>query len=107
IVEAMGIAALRKPLLPPELAAGDRELVVQVGRAMMDSGARRAVQAQREFEDLVAHHPDVPQLHYLYGSFLLISDPEAAMRELKKAVEISPRLLPAVLQIAFDYLKRG
>ena len=29
------------------------------------------------------------------------------MRELKKAVELSPRLLPAVLQIAFEYLKRG
>jgi len=37
----------------------------------------------------------------------VVVDPEAAMRELKKAVELSPRLLPAVLQIAFEYLKRG
>jgi tetratricopeptide (TPR) repeat protein len=107
IVEAAGIAALRKPLLPAELAEGDRELVVKVGRAVMDTGARRAAQAQKEFEDLVAHNPDMPQLHYLYGSFLLISEPENGMRELKKALELSPGLLPAVLQIAFEYLKRG
>jgi tetratricopeptide (TPR) repeat protein len=107
MVEAAGIAALRKPLLPSELAEGDRELVVQVGRAVMDTGARRTVQAQKEFEEIVAHHPDVPQLLYLYGSFLMTGDAEAGMRELKKAVELSPRLLPAVLQIAFEYLKRG
>jgi tetratricopeptide (TPR) repeat protein len=107
MLEAAGIAALRKPMLPAELAEGDRELVMQVGRAVMDTGARRMAQAQKEFEEIIAHHPGEPQLLYLYGSFLLISDPEAGMRELKKAVELSPRLLPAVLQIAFEYLKRG
>ena len=88
MVEAAGIAALRKPMLPAELAEGDRELVMQVGRAVMDTGARRVAQAQKEFEEIIAHHPGEPQLLYLYGSFLLISDPEAGMRELKKAAEL-------------------
>src|ERR1700681_2081336 len=37
---AAGIAALRMPLLPAEVPAGQRELVAQVGRAVFDTGAR-------------------------------------------------------------------
>src|SRR5439155_20167775 len=39
-VEAAGLAALRKPLLPKELPPIERELVLQVGHAVMDTGAR-------------------------------------------------------------------
>jgi predicted Zn-dependent protease len=107
IIEAAGTAALRKPLLPSGLPENERELILQVGRAVVDAGARRAAQAQKEFADLVARHPETPHLHYLYGSFLLISDPDAGLRELKRELEISPRHVPGLLQIAFEYLKRG
>jgi predicted Zn-dependent protease len=106
-VEAAGLAALRKPLLPTELPPMERELVLQVGHAVWDTGARRAAEAQREFEDLVASHPKTPNLHYLFGSFLLISNPDAGLDELKKELETSPRNLPALAQIAFEYLRRG
>jgi hypothetical protein len=53
MVEAAGIAGLRKPLLPTELPPTEREMVLQVGRAVMDVGARRATVAQREFENLL------------------------------------------------------
>jgi tetratricopeptide (TPR) repeat protein len=106
-IEAAGLAALRKPLLPDQLPSVDRELVLQVGRAVMDTGARRAAQAQKDFEDLLAGHPTTPNLHYLFGSFLLISDPDAGLAELKKELEITPQHLPTLLQIAFEYLKRG
>lgn len=107
IIEAAGTAALRKPLLPSGIPETERELILQVGRAVIDAGARRAAQAEKEFADLVARHPNTPHLHYLYGSFLLISDPDAGLRELKRELEISPRHLPGLLQIAFEYLKRG
>jgi len=107
MIEVAGIAALRKPLLPQELPSVERELVLQVGRAVIDAGARRAAQAQKEFEDLVRGHPDAPNLHYLFGSFLLVSDPDAGLAELKKELQISPRHVPALLQVAFEYLKRG
>jgi predicted Zn-dependent protease len=106
-VEAAGLAALRKPLLPSELPPIEQELVLQVGRAVMDTGARRAAEAQKDFEDLVTSHPRTPNLHYLFGSFLLTSDPDAGLVELKKELEISPRHLPALEQIAFEYLRRG
>src|SRR5207249_3874337 len=35
-IEAAGLAALRKPLLPTQVPSADRELVLQVGRAVMD-----------------------------------------------------------------------
>ena len=107
VVEAAGIAGLRKPLLPVELPPIERELVLQVGRAVMDTGARRPGEAQREFQDLVASYPKRANIHYLFGSFLLISDPDAGLQELKKELEISPRSVPALLQIAFEYLRRG
>ena len=106
-VEAAGLAALRKPLLPKELPPMERELVLQVGHAVMDTGARRAAEAQKEFEDLVASHPKTPHLHYLFGSFLLTSNPDAGLHELKKELQISPRDLPALAQIAFEYVRRG
>ena len=106
-VEAAGLAALRKPLLPKELPPMERELVLQVGHAVMDTGARRAAEAQKEFEDLVASHPKTPHLHYLFGSFLLTSDSDAGLHELKNELEISPGDLPALAQIAFEYLRRG
>jgi len=107
VVEAAGMAGLRKPLLPAELPPTERELVLQVGRAVMDSGARRPVEAQKEFESLVASYPKTPSIHYLFGSFLMISDPDAGLQELKKELEISPRSVPALLQMAFEYLRRG
>lgn len=106
-VEAAGLAALRKPLLPTELPPTERELVLRVGRAVVDTGARRPAEAQREFEDLVASYPKTRNLHYLFGSFLLTSNPDAGLVELKKELENSPRHVPALAQIAFEYLKRG
>lgn len=106
-VEAAGLAALRKPLLPSELPPAQRDLVLQAGRAVIDTGARRTAEAQRAFEGLVASYPVAPNVHYLFGSFLLTSDPDAGLRELKKELEISPRHVLALAQIALEYLRNG
>ena len=47
VVEAAGMAGLRKPLLPAELPPTERELVLQAGRAVMDA-AGRAVRSKRK-----------------------------------------------------------
>ncbi|HKX00337.1 MAG TPA: tetratricopeptide repeat protein [Bryobacteraceae bacterium] len=107
MIEAAGIAALRKPILPEELAAADRELVLNAGRAVLDAAARRAAQAQTDFEQLVKNYPAAPNVHYLFGSFLLASNPDQGLAELKEELNISPRHVPALLQVALEYLKRG
>ncbi len=105
-IEAMGIAAMRKPLLPKELPPGERELVMDVGRALYDAAGLRAQQSAGEFRILLAKYPDQPNIHYLYGSFLLYSDPDAGVVELKKELEISPEHVPDLVTLAAEYIRR-
>jgi predicted Zn-dependent protease len=107
IIQAIGIAALRKPLLPDEVAADDRPFAVRVGRAVFDSWAAQSADAAREFDELELTHPDNPHIRYLRGSFLLQSKPEEGLRELHKCLDLDPKYMPAMLQIAFESLTRG
>jgi len=108
IVEAVGINALRMPVLPAEVPADKLDLVMQVGRASWEpSLAGHPEQAIKTFEDLVAKYPREPNLHYAYGTRLLDSDPAAAEREFQKEVEINPTQVVARIQIVFLKLKQG
>jgi tetratricopeptide (TPR) repeat protein len=106
-VEAMGIAALRKPVLPSELAPGERELVMGVGRAMSDASARRTADAASEFDALIRQNLTIPQLHFLYGIVLLLNDPDKALVQLKQELDITPRHPQALFSIAEEYVKRS
>jgi tetratricopeptide (TPR) repeat protein len=105
-IEAMGIAALRKPLLPSELVPTDRQLVMDVGRVMYDATALRTTEAGAEFKILVDKYAETPNIHYLYGSFLMFADANNGLREMKKELEISPAHVPAMVTIANEYIQR-
>ncbi|HLK21953.1 MAG TPA: tetratricopeptide repeat protein [Bryobacteraceae bacterium] len=105
-IEAMGIAALRKPLLPAEVVPTDRQLVMDVGRVMYDATALRTTEAGAEFKILVDKYPETPNIHYLYGSFLMFADANNGLREMKKELEISPAHVPAMVTIANEYIQR-
>lgn len=107
LVEAMGLAALRKPVLPSELPPTERELVMQVGRALCDGSARRIRDATAEFELLLKKYPDQPQLHYLYGLVLISADPDQAIGEFRAELAISPRHIGALFSLAQEYDKRA
>jgi tetratricopeptide (TPR) repeat protein len=104
---ATGLAALRVPLLPDEVAIERKPFVLEVGRVMWDVGARRAAEAKTGFEALVAKYPDTPEIHYLYGTYLLASEPDAGLKELARELDISPKHVPARIQLALEYIKRG
>jgi tetratricopeptide (TPR) repeat protein len=106
-VGAMGIAALRRPLFPKELPAEDRPLAMRVGSAIALGFQRRPAQAREAFESVVRENPQTPNLHYTYGTFLLGQDAEAAVREWKQELELSPKHLPSLVSLAFEYLTRG
>jgi len=105
-VEAMGIAALRKPLLPMEVPPAEHQLVMDTGRVMYDAAALRTTEAAAEFKILVGKYPDTPNIHYLYGGFLLFSDADGGLVELQKELEISPAHVPAMVTIANEYIQR-
>ncbi len=104
---ALGLAALRVPVFPEDLAPDKRPLVEDVGHVMFDTGARRATAAQAGFEKLVAKYPDEPEIHFLYGNFLISSDPDRAIQEWSRELQVSPKHVPARVQIALEYIKRG
>src|SRR5258707_1096568 len=106
-IMASGIAALWKPIFPEELPAEDRELVYLAGKAFWDAGARKAVDAQKDFETLAGKYPESPGVHYLYGCFELAKNPDNALFECEHALAISPRHLGALRPIAMEYLRRG
>jgi tetratricopeptide (TPR) repeat protein len=105
-IEAMGIAALRKPVLPSESVPSDRQLIMDVGRVMYDATALRTTEAGAEFKILVDKYPETPNIHYLYGSFLMFADANNGLLEMKKELEISPAHVPAMVTIANEYIQR-
>ena len=106
-VVVTGLASLRMPLFPSEVKPADAALVLAAGRAVFDALARKPAESQKEMEALVAAYPTTPNVHYVYGSYLMLSDPEAGVRELKRELEISPNHVPSMEAIALDMLKNG
>jgi tetratricopeptide (TPR) repeat protein len=107
IFEAAGLAGLRRPILPADLPPGDKDLIDRAGRAVCATVGRRPVEAQKYFAELLASYPKVPNVHYLYGSFLLASDSDGGLRELQKELELNPKHAEALVTIALEYEKRG
>jgi tetratricopeptide (TPR) repeat protein len=106
-VIATGIAALRVAIPPEQLPETQKDLAYETGLAVRAGLARQEAEAKRNFEALIARYPTQSELHDLYGRALVMSDPDAALREWKRELEISPKHVPARLEIAFEYVKRG
>lgn len=106
VIEAFGLALMRMPFLPSELPPARREQVLTAGRAAFDMAARRMDQARAGFDTLLQRYPNEPNVHYAFGVYLLGQDADAALKEFKRELEISPQHFPAMTQMAFEYLKR-
>jgi tetratricopeptide (TPR) repeat protein len=107
MIEAAGLIGLRRPVFPADVPPEDRDLVNSAGRALWLVARQDQDAAQREFESVVERYPDAKGLHFAYGSFLLITDPDRGIKELMKELEISPDHVRAMLALTFEYLKRG
>jgi tetratricopeptide (TPR) repeat protein len=107
IIEAMGLATLRMPILPDDLPGTRRELVMMAGRAQYFMAARLLQASQNAFETLAARYPDTPNVHYAYGVMLAGEQPEQAIERFKRELKVSPTHVLAKIQIAFAYIKRS
>lgn len=105
--EAMGLAALHKPLLPIELPPTEREMVVDVGRSMCDLSARRQTDVNLDISQLLSKYPSTPQIHFLVGILELPNDSDKALKEWKEELKITPDNPRALESIAGEYVKRG
>lgn len=107
VIEAFGMALLRIPMVPTELPPHRRELVMLAGRGGYYRAARRPAAAKPAFELLVQRYPDAPNVHYAYGVYLLDEDPGLAIAAFQQELKLSPGHVPAMLQIAFEYLRQS
>ena len=106
IIEAFGLTLLRMPYLPKEIPAAQREKIQIAGQAGYNMAARRQPQARAAFDMLLSRYPNDPNVHYPFGVFMLAQDADVALKEFKRELEISPSHFPAMVQMAFEYLKR-
>ena len=107
VVEALGLATLRIPMLPDELPPDRREQVLLAGQGAYYLYVQAMAASRRSFEDLVARYGTTPNVHYAYGVLLLNVEPDKGIEEFKKELAISPGSVPSMLQIAFEYIKRS
>jgi tetratricopeptide (TPR) repeat protein len=104
---AIGLAGLRTPLFPRDLAASQQDLYMSAGNAAYQFMAGDAKQAQAAFQDLFQHFPTAANAHYLYGYLLFATDPDQALPEFKRELEIAPSNSAAQVMMAWDSLMRS
>jgi tetratricopeptide (TPR) repeat protein len=106
VIEAFGLTMLRMPFLASEIPPDKREQVLIAGRAGFKMAARRLDESRAALDELLTRYPHAPNVHYAFGVFLLKQDADAALEEFRRELEISPSHSPAMVQMAFEYLKR-
>lgn len=106
-VQALGLSTLGISLLPSEIPPDKQPLIELAGRAAWALYAEHANDASALFHQLIAEYPNHAGAHYLYGTYLLDRDPDAAKAEFLKELQISPSHVPARLQIAILEIKAG
>lgn len=107
IIEALGVATLRLPLLPSEVPPEKREMVMMAGRGSYFMAMRLAPAARTAFEELAMRYPDVPNVHYAFGVFLMSDNPDRALKEFERELVVQPSHATSHIQMAFEYVRRG
>jgi tetratricopeptide (TPR) repeat protein len=68
---------------------------------------RNTASAGKAFEALVSRYPETPNVHYAAGVFFLQEEPDKAIEEFTRELDVQPGHPWSLMQIAFEYLKRG
>jgi tetratricopeptide (TPR) repeat protein len=105
-IVAAGIAGLRQPWLPFEVPEASRDLVFQLGDAMAAAMEKDYKEATQKFEAALQQYPAEPNLHFRFGAFLNIQDSARGIEEIRRAVELAPEHVPALVGLTVIYLKR-
>ncbi|MGO9239408.1 MAG: tetratricopeptide repeat protein [Bryobacteraceae bacterium] len=107
LIAAAGIAGLRKPWLPTEVPAADRDLVARLGDAMLSALEMNVKDADQKFEAILQAYPASADVHFRFGAFLMKNEPERGLAEMKRAVELDPQHLPALVSLSIQMLSLG
>lgn len=104
LLMALGLAGLRTPLFPKDLRADQadqQELYISAGKAALDFMKGNLDAASADFQHLFERVPPTPNAHYLYGYLLYATDPDQAVVQFKKELEVNPSNAVAEVMLAW------
>lgn len=104
---AIGLAGLRLPLFPKDVTEDQQALLTAAGNAAFQFMSGQEKDAQRAFAELFVRFPAAANLHYLYGYLLYSSDPDSAIAEFKRELEVSPDNENAQIMTGWALLMRN
>ena len=104
VVAAAGVAGLGRPLLLKDVPESDRPLVMTLGGALEAAFAKSAAEAIKEFQAAVQTYPDEADIHYRFGAFLVKNEPARGLAEIRRALELNPSHLPALITLSLESL---
>lgn len=107
IITVAGIAGLRRAWLPSEVPERERDKVLKLGDAMAAAMEQDNKAAIEKFDLAVAQYPAEANVRFRYGAFLRLNDLDRGIAEIKKAVELEPTHVPALVGLAMIYIKNG
>ena len=100
--QALGLSIFRilPRAAPPKNSAG-ASVIMRAGHAECLAGRRQTEPARQEYKALLDEYPEYPNLHYVYGRFLLsTSDLDAALSEFEREIQIHPQDITSRWEIA-------
>jgi tetratricopeptide (TPR) repeat protein len=101
LVEAMGLASLRMANLPEDFPAAKRELVWLAGKAAIYSALEDTDRSEEFSRKIEVRYDNEPNVHYFLGTLLGFQNKFAeAAKEYKKELQISPKHVPAMIELA-------
>jgi tetratricopeptide (TPR) repeat protein len=108
VLDAFGLAMLRLTYAPDRIPENKREMVRLAGRGGYHlARVRRSALGRLAFEELVSRFPSEPNVHYAFGNYLLVEEPDRAIEEYRKELRLSPDHYPSMLQIAVAETGKG
>ena len=107
VINGIGLAALRSPQLPQDIAADQQSLYTIAGKAGYLTMAGDYLHAEEALQELLQQFPNAHYVHYMQGCFLLGANPEIAIQELRRELEVTPESAAASAMLAWALLERG
>lgn len=107
LLNALGLAALRTPLLPKDIPPDQQEMFASAGIAAFYQMSGNGPAAQQAFAALLQRYPTAHHVHYLYGCSLLAVNPEEAVAEFKRELQNTPASGGTLTMLSWALLNRG
>ncbi len=107
VVAGVGLAALRKPLLPDQIPPSDMNLCMTAGIASLQAMTGNDAAAQKTFDDLLRRYPSTPNVHFCYATWLLRTRIDDGLAQLKRELQIDHNRNDVRAMIAVILVQQG